>query len=196
MTTATTAPGGGGGSTALGAFPHRPPRRPRHRWLAAVVVALLIAIPAGYLALSAYQSRDSGEDKARSASARALIYEWPSKVLRRIYDVPIPSGSAYVGYYETNTWDESTLYVEFRCSPSQLTAFLEELGTDRSQLVEDTVTIDRSSADVIGWRFDDPTRAFAGTVVQQSEQEPEVSVTVDLTREERPRVYVVSTTDP
>ncbi|WP_059011247.1 hypothetical protein [Streptomyces specialis] len=183
-------------ASGVGASPQRPPRRPRHRWLAAIVVFLLIAIPAAYLALSAYQSRDSGEDKARSASARALIYEWPSKVMRRIYDVPIPNGAGYVGYYETNSWDESTLYVEFRCSPGQLTAFLEELGTDRSALAEATVTIGRSRADVIGWQLDDPTRTFAGTVVQQSEQEPEVSVTVDLTREERPRVYVVSTTNP
>ncbi|ONK10576.1 hypothetical protein [Streptomyces sp. MP131-18] len=182
-------------TTAAPATPPRPPHRPRHRWLAAIVVALLIAIPAGYLVLSAYQSRDSGEDKARSASARALIYEWPSKVQRRIYDVPIPGGSAYVAHYETNSWDRSTLYVEFRCSPRQLSAFVEELGTDLSAL-EETVTIGRDSADVVGWQFDDPAHTFAGTVVQQSPDEPEVAVTVDLTREERPRVFVVSTSEP
>lgn len=96
----------------------RPPHRPRHRWLAAIVVVLLIAIPAGYLAMSAWQSRESGEDKARSASARALIYEWPSKVQRRIYDIPIPDGSTYVGYYETNAWQRSTMYVQFRTTPA------------------------------------------------------------------------------
>ncbi|MDT0344029.1 hypothetical protein [Streptomyces litchfieldiae] len=188
MTTTTTSPAADA--------PGRPPRRPRHRWLVAVVVVLLIAIPAGYLVLSAYQSRDSGEDKARAASARALIYEWPSKVQRRIYDVPIPPGSAYVGFYETNAWERSSLFVEFRCSPRQLSAFLEELGTDRSALSEDAVTIGTEQADVVGWRFDDPERVFAGTVVHQSSMEPEVAITVDLTREERPRVYVVSTTEP
>lgn len=174
----------------------RPPRRPRHRWLAAVVVVLLVAIPAGYLVLSAYQSRTSGEDKERAASANALIYEWPSRVLRRIYDVPIPDGAAYVGYYETNSWERSSLYVEFRCSPGQLSAFLEELGTDRTELAEGHVTVSGDDAEVMGWRFDDPSRVWAGTVVQQAEAEPEVAVTVDLTREERPRVYVASTTEP
>ncbi|TDC08524.1 hypothetical protein E1265_33080 [Streptomyces sp. 8K308] len=175
--------------------PQRPPHRPRHRWLAFVTVFLLIAIPAGYLALSAYQSRDSGEDKARTASARALIYEWPSKVSRRIYDIPIPDGAAYVGYFETNSWERSTMYVEFRCSPRQLSGFLEELGAEYGDL-EEGVTIDRADADTVGWNFDDPSRVFAGTVVQQSDAEPEVSVTVDLTREERPRLFVVSTTEP
>jgi hypothetical protein len=188
VTTTTPAP-------AADAF-QRPPRRPRRRWLAAIVVFLLIAVPAGYMVLSGYQSRDSGENKERAASARALIYEWPSKVLRRIYDVPIPSGSGYVGFYETNAWERSSLYVEFRCSPGQLSSFLEELGTDRSALAEDAVTISQEQADVVGWRFDDPDRVFAGTVVQQSSRESEVAVTVDLTREERPRVYVASTTEP
>ncbi|MDT0322195.1 MULTISPECIES: hypothetical protein [unclassified Streptomyces] len=183
--TPTTAPAG----------PQRPPHRPRHRWLAFVTVFLLIAIPAGYLALSAYQSRDSGEDKARTASARALIYEWPSKVSRRIYDIPIPEGAAYVGYYETNSWERSTMYVEFRCSPGQLSGFLEELGADYGDL-EEGVTISRAEADTVGWNFDDPSRVFAGTVIHQSGAEPEVSVTVDLTREERPRLFVVSTTEP
>ncbi|WP_233581071.1 hypothetical protein [Streptomyces triticirhizae] len=176
--------------------PRRPPHRPRHRWLVALTVLLLIAIPAGYMVLSAYQSRDSGEDKARAASARTLVYEWPSKVQRRIYDIPIPGGSAYVGHFETNSWDSSTMYVEFRCSPSQLSGFLEELGTSRGGLVEGTVTIPTRQAETVGWAFDEPGRIYAGTIVRQSEHEPEVAITVDLTREERPRVYAVSTTEP
>ncbi|WP_129843130.1 hypothetical protein [Streptomyces sp. RFCAC02] len=183
MTTHSTAP----------AAPQRPPHRPRHRWLALVVVALLIAIPAGYLALSAYQSRDSGEDKARTASAQALIYEWPSKVQRRIYDVPIPAGSAYVGYYETNSWDVSKLYVEFRCSPGQLSGFLHELGIDPSDLREGRVSVSDADADIVGWSFDEPDRTYTSATVQQSDAEPEVAVTVDTTSEERPRVYVTST---
>ncbi len=186
--TATTETPSGTGST-------RPPRRPRHRWLAAIVVVLLIAIPAGYLVLSAYQSRDSGEEKERAASARTMTYGWPSKVLRRIYDVPLPDGVTYVGYYETNTWDRSTLYVQFRSSPEQLSFFLEELGTTRDALNEGTVTISGDQADLVGWVLDDPARSYAGTIVQQSSDEPEVAVTVDLSSEERPRIYVASTSD-
>ncbi|MGW7291492.1 hypothetical protein ACWGIB_03735 [Streptomyces xiamenensis] len=174
----------------------RPPHRPRHRWLAAIVVVLLIAIPAGYLAMSAWQSRESGEDKARSASARALIYEWPSKVQRRIYDVPIPDGSTYVGYYETNAWQRSTMYVQFRTTPGQLAVFLEEAGTERAALREGTIAIAPSQADVIGWSFDDPDRTYASTVIPGSASEPEVTITVDITKDENPRVYVVSTTEP
>jgi hypothetical protein len=174
----------------------RPPRRPRHRWLAAIAVALLIAIPAGYLVLSAYQSRASGEGKARDAAERTMIYEWPSKVQRRIYDIPIPDGVTFVGHYETNAWERSTLYAQFRAEPEQLSFFLEELGTTRAGLHEGTVTIPRSHADVVGWTFDDPSRTYAGTIVQQAPTEPEVAVTVDVTSEERPRIYVASTSEP
>ncbi|RBM20774.1 hypothetical protein [Streptomyces sp. PT12] len=179
-----------------GSAAQRPPHRPRHRWLAAVVVALMIAIPAGYLVLSAYQSRDSGEDKARAASARTLVYEWPSKVQRRIYNVPIPSGSAYVGHFETNSWERSRLYAEFRCSPGQLSAFLEDAGADLSVLDEGALTIDDAHADEVGWRFDDPTREFAGAVIREPGTHTEVHVMVDLTSEERPRVYAVSISEP
>ncbi|MEO3753775.1 hypothetical protein [Streptomyces sp. B6B3] len=181
--------------TPGGADLPRPPRRPRHRWLAAIIVVLLIAIPAGYLVLSAYQSRDSGEEKERAASARTMIYGWPSKVQRRIYDVPLPDGVTYVGHFETNAWNRSTLYVQFRSSPEQLSFFLEELGTTRDALNEGTVTITGDQADLVGWVLDDPTHRYAGTIVQQSPDEPEVAVTVDLSAEERPRIYVASTSE-
>ncbi|MFR9722057.1 hypothetical protein ACL02R_01630 [Streptomyces sp. MS19] len=193
--TATTTPPPSPNPPSPAAPAQRPPHRPRHRWLAAVVVALLIAVPAGYLALSAYQSRDSGEDKARTASARALIYEWPSKVQRRIYDVPIPNGAAYVGWYETNSWDRSTFYTEFRCSPDQLSSFLHELGAEPADLAPGSSPVSDEEADTVGWSFDDPARSYAGLTVQQSPEEPAVSVVVDVTREERPRVYVVSEAD-
>jgi hypothetical protein len=175
--------------------PRLPPRRPHRRWLTAIAVVLLIAIPAGYLVLSAYQSRQGGEHKGRAASARTMIYEWPSKVQRHIYDVPVPDGVTYVGHYETNSWERSTLYVQFRSEPEQLSFFLEELGTTRAELIEGTVTIPRAQADQVGWILDDPSRTYAGTIVQQSPNEPEVAVTVDLTHEERPRIYVASTTE-
>ncbi|MGP4111185.1 hypothetical protein ACTWP5_09745 [Streptomyces sp. 4N509B] len=175
--------------------PMTPGGRPRRRWLMMLSIALLIAVPAGYIVLSAYQSRESGEHKARGASAQTMVYHWPSKVQRRIYDVPVPDGVTYVGHYETNSWERSTLYVQFRSTPDQLSFFLEELGTTRASLNEGTVTIPRSHADTVGWVLDDPARAYAGTIVQQSPAEPEVAVTVDLTSAERPRVYVASTTE-
>ncbi|GAB3121514.1 hypothetical protein GCM10027160_38970 [Streptomyces calidiresistens] len=176
--------------------PPHPPHIPRRRWVVAIVVMLLIAIPAGYLVLSGAQSRDSGQDKQRAAAARTLVYDWPSRVQRRIYDVPIPDGSTYVGHYETNSWERSTLYVQFRTSPEQLGVFLEELGTNRAGLSEGTVTIPGEHADVVGWDLADPSRSWAGVTVQQSPAEPEVAITVDVTKPERPRVYVVSTSEP
>jgi hypothetical protein len=196
MTTTTPAGPPATPADADVATPRLPPRQPPRRWMTAVAVALLIAIPAGYIVLSAYQSRDSGEEKGRAASARTMLYEWPSKVQRRIYDVPLPDGVTYVGYYESNAWERSTLYVQFRSTPEQLSYFLQELGTTPAELNEGTVTIPRAQADVVGWVLDDPSRTYAGTIVQQSPDEPEVAVTVDLTHDERPRIYVASTTEP
>lgn len=196
MTTTTPAVPPADAAAPADAAPQQPPRRPPRRWVLAVVIFLLVAIPAGYIALSAYQSRDSGEEKGRAASVRAMIYEWPSKVQRRIYDVPIPDGVTYVGHYETNTWDSSTMYVQFRATPEQLGLFLEELGTTRGELNEGTVTVPRHHADTVGWVLDDPSRVYAGTIVQQSPEEPEVAVTVDVTHEARPRIYVASTAHP
>jgi hypothetical protein len=156
-------------------------------------VVLLIAIPAGYIALSAYQSRDSGQDKQRAAYARAMTYEWPSQVQRRIYRAPVPDGSTYVGHYEINTWDRSTLYIQFRTSQEGLALFLEEAGSWRWELNEGTITIPEEDADVVGWDFTDGSRVYAGTIVQETPADPEVAITVDLTYPERPRVYLVST---
>ncbi|WP_103528106.1 MULTISPECIES: hypothetical protein [Streptomyces] len=176
--------------------PRRPPHVPRRRWLTAVVVGLLIAIPAGYAVVSAEQSRDSGEDKARAAAARGLVYEWPSKVQRRIYDIPIPDGSTYVGHYEDNSWDRSTMWVQFRTSPEQLSRFLEDLGSQRAELRAGDVTITDEAAGAVGWTLDPRNRELAGITVRQSPDEPVVAITVDLTKPERPRVYVVSVTEP
>lgn len=176
--------------------PSRPPHVPRRRWLTALVVVLLIAVPAGYAVVSAAQSRDSGQDKERAAAARQIVYEWPSQVQRRIYDVPIPDGSTYVGHYETNSWERSTLYVQFRTSPGQLSRFLEDLDSHRTELRDGNVTVGREQADVVGWDFEGDDREYAGVTVRRSPGEPEVDITVDLTKPERPRVYVVSVTEP
>lgn len=172
-----------------------PPHQPRHRWLTALIVVLLIAIPAGYLVLSAYQSRDSGKDKQQTASATGLVWEWPSRVTRRIYKVPIPKGATYVAYFETNSWKKSTLYVQFRTSPKKLDNFLETVGTSRAELVDGKRTVTARQADVVGWNLRTPGHSYAGSTVKQNDYRPDLAITADLTKPERPQVYVVSTAE-
>lgn len=181
--------------------PHLPEQEPPgptgltfRRFLTAVVVVLLIAITAGYLVLSGFQSRDSGKDKQQTASATSLVWEWPSKVTRRIYEVPIPSKSTYVAYFETNTWQKSSLYAQFRTSPKKLDTFLEGVGSDRAELTDEP-TISASQADIVGWDFRQQGRDYVGTTVRTQGHRPDLAVTVDLSRPERPQVYVVSTAE-
>lgn len=171
----------------------RPPHRPKHRVLALCVVVLLIAVPAGYLVQSAFVSRESGENKQREAALSNLHYEWPSKVQRRVYEVPIPKGSSYVAYYESNSWEKSTLHVQFRTSRKNLERFLRDIGTERAALETSEITIGEDQADKVGWDLRGSGRAYAGLVHKQPEPAPDLRVTVDTTPEKRPRVYVVST---
>lgn len=164
------------------------------RFVTAVVVVLLVAVPAGYLALSGFQSRDSGKDKQQTASATSLVWEWPSKVTRRIYEVPIPSRSTYVAYFETNSWQKSSLYAQFRTSPEKLDTFLEGVGTSRADL-GDEPTITTAQADVVGWDFRESRRDYVGTLVRTPGYRPDLALTIDLSRPERPQVYVVSTAE-
>ena len=59
------------------------PRTARHmirrRALTLLIIVLLIGVPAGYLVISANQSRDSGKDKEAKYSATGLTPGWPSK---------------------------------------------------------------------------------------------------------------------
>ncbi|WP_374192720.1 sugar kinase, partial [Streptomyces sp. MBT49] len=103
------------------ASPDEPPRPPedrrhvvRRRALTLLIIVLLIGVPAGYLVISANQSRDSGKDKEAKYSATGLTEGWPSKVQRRLYQVPIPHPSNQVAYYETNNWKTSRLYAQFQ----------------------------------------------------------------------------------
>lgn len=197
MTPFTTPPGSvpppGPGPDSGGEDPsRRPPRKPRHRVLTLIIVVLLIAIPAGYLVVSAFQSRDSGEDKERGASATGLTYGWPSKVQRRIYDVPIPPSSTRVAFYEDNSWETSALYVQFRTSGKRLDDFLEEMGSDTSELREGRVTITEKQADHVGWDLRKQGHSYAGLKLERSGSRPDVAVTVDTTHEKRPQVHAVS----
>lgn len=171
-----------------------PPRLPYRRLVTAVIVVLLIAVPAGYLVMSGFQSRDSGKDKEQVASATSLVWGWPSKVTRRIYEVSIPSYSTYVGYFETNSWQKSSLYTQFRTSPERLETFLAGLGTNRDALTEGS-TITSGQADVVGWDFRQSGHEYVGTTVRTPGHRPTLQLTIDLSRPERPQVYVVSTAE-
>ncbi|MFE5908745.1 hypothetical protein ACFQ6B_06610 [Streptomyces wedmorensis] len=156
--------------------PHQstPPRAPqdkmpedrrhmiRRRWLTAVIIVLLVGIPAGYLVISAGQSRDSGRDKERESSAAGLQANRPSQMKRRVFEVPIPAGAWDVAYYETSNWKTSRLYVQFTTTATGLDAFLAESGTSRAQLVPGHVTVSERDADIADWTFDDgPTGGTA-----------------------------------
>ena len=64
--------------------------RNRRRALTLLIIVLLIGVPAGYLVISANQSRDSGKDKEAKYSATGLTAGWPARVQRHIYKVTIP----------------------------------------------------------------------------------------------------------
>ncbi|MFJ5832713.1 hypothetical protein [Streptomyces sp. NPDC093089] len=190
-------------------LPHQttPPRDPqaklpedrrhmiRRRWLTAVIIVLLVGIPAGYLVVSAGQSRDSGRDKERESSAAGLQTNVPSQMKRRVFEVPIPAGAWDVAYYETSNWKTSRLYVQFTTNATGLDAFLAESGTSRARLTPDSVTVGGRDADIVDWTFDD-ARTWAGTTVTREEPRPDTDITVDLTDPAFPRVYAVSTTSP
>lgn len=175
------------------------PENRRHmiarRWLTAIIIVLLIGIPAGYLLISAEQSRDSGRDKAKVASATGLTEGFPSRMTRRIYDVPVPNAAKHVAYYETNNWKTSRLYVQFRTVPADFDWFLKDLGINRAALKKGKITIGARDAGVAGWNLD-RGRTWAGTTVNQKDPRPTVDITVDETDPAHPFVYVVSTATP
>ncbi|MDQ1007411.1 hypothetical protein ACWD0A_21230 [Streptomyces sp. NPDC002867] len=166
------------------------------RWLTAITIVLLVGIPAGYLVISAEQSRASGRDKEAESSATGLRDKWPSLMKRRIFEVPIPEGSWRVGYYETSNWKTSRLYVQFRTTPDGLDTFLKGVGTSRDALRDGKVTISDRDSEVAGWNFRLKGRAWAGTTHPNKDPRPTQDITVDLTEPAKPWVYVVSTATP
>ncbi|RII09230.1 hypothetical protein DSC45_31580 [Streptomyces sp. YIM 130001] len=167
----------------------------RRRWITAIVIVLLIGIPAGYLVISAGQSRDSGRDKEKKWSATGLTAGWPSRVQRRMYQVPIPAYSKRVAYYETNNWRSSRLYAQFRTTNKGLDAFLGRVGVDEDDLEKNRITISARDQKVVGWVFkgDGP---WSGLTHQQKDPLPTQDITINRTNPKRPMVYVVSTAKP
>ncbi|MEU1513535.1 sugar kinase [Streptomyces sp. NPDC005811] len=183
--------------------PPRPPEDRRHvirrRALTLLIIVLLIGVPAGYLVISANQSRDSGKDKEAKYSATGLTAGWPSKVQRRLYQVPVPHPSNQVAYYETNNWKTSRLYVQFQTTHAGLDQFLRQIGADRTDLEQGEIAISARDQGITGWRFKGPgarTGLFYGMVVEKKNPTPTLDVVVNYGNPVYPFVYVVSRTVP
>ncbi|MFH8489406.1 sugar kinase [Streptomyces longisporoflavus] len=167
----------------------------RRRWLTATIIVLLIGVPAGYLVISANQSRNSGRDKEAKYSATGLTAGWPSKVQRRLYDVPIAPYSREVAYYETNNWRTSRLYAQFLTSNKGLDKFLKQIGTSTGELKKNDITISKRDRKVVGWEFTDPG-PWLGLTHTKKDPAPTLDVVVNRVDPHHPMVYVVSTTTP
>ncbi|MFF4840320.1 sugar kinase [Streptomyces collinus] len=179
--------------------PRRPSEDPRHkarrRALTLLIIGLLIGVPAGYLVISANQSRNSGKDKEAKYSATGLTPGWPSKVQRRLYRVAIPHPADYVASYETNNWKTSRLYAQFRTTPAGLDSFLGAMGVRREQLHQGDITVGARDRKVSGWNFTGPG-PWSGLTHKQKNPAPTQDVVVNTSDPNYPMVYVVSRTVP
>ncbi|MFJ9408044.1 hypothetical protein [Streptomyces sp. NPDC101393] len=175
---------------------HQPvvqPRVKRRRpWLSALIIFLLIAIPAGYIVISAEQSREGGASKEQEAAATGLTNSFPSKVQQRVYNVPVPKGSTPVYYYETNSWQTSSLFVQFRTNGEGLDRYLAAVGTSTAALKKGRTTISPEQAAKVGWDFtvDAP---WAGTTHTTKPPGPSQRIMVSYDEPGHPVVHVVST---
>ncbi|MFE5814434.1 sugar kinase [Streptomyces sp. NPDC056479] len=167
----------------------------RRRALTLLIIVLLIGVPAGYLVISANQSRDSGKDKEEKYSATGLSKGWPSRVQRRVYQIPIPHPAYKVAYYETNNWKTSRLYVQFETNGENLDSYLKAMGADRDDLEQDDITINARDRKVTGWDFTGPGPWY-GFIHKQKNPAPTKDVVVNMSDPDRPFVYVVSRTVP
>ncbi|MFE2039786.1 sugar kinase [Streptomyces sp. NPDC059477] len=182
--------------------PSEPPGPPeghghmiRRRAFTLMIIVLLIGIPAGYLVISANQSRDSGKKKEEKYAATGLTFDWPSKVQLRLYEVPIQRPAGKVAYYETNNWRTSRLYVQFQTPNANLDEFLREMGTSRVELERNRITISERDQEVAGWNFD-TAGPWYGLVHDQKDPHPTQDVMVSLAEPNNPFVYLVSRTTP
>jgi len=167
----------------------------RRRALTLLIIGLLIGVPAGYLVISAAQSRDSGKDKEAKYAATGLTKGWPSKVQRRLYQVPMPHPSGKVASYETNNWKTSRLYVQFQTPVRNLDVFLHDMGVSRADLKRDDITISARDQKITGWKFTRPGPWY-GLSHEQKNPKPTQDVVVNLSDPHNPFFYVVSRTVP
>ncbi|MFF4956092.1 sugar kinase [Streptomyces sp. NPDC001222] len=179
--------------------PSRPPEggwhKFRRRALTLLIIGLLIGVPAGYLVISANQSRNSGKDKEAKYSATGLTEGWPSRVQRRLYRVWIPWDATDVASYETNNWKTSRLYVRFSTSDDGLNRFLSTLKATPSSLRKDYLAIGERDRHVVDWAFTGPG-PWSGLTHAQKNPAPTLDVVVNRADPQHPTVYVVSRTIP
>ncbi|MGW1916290.1 sugar kinase [Streptomyces sp. NPDC002076] len=172
-----------------------PGHKARRRALTLLIIGLLIGVPAGYLVISANQSRNSGKDKEAKYSATGLTSGWPSKVQRRLYQVTVPHPADYIASYETNNWKTSRLYVQFRTNAAGLDSFLQTMGARRDELKKSDIAIGARDQKVSGWRFTG-TGPWWGLTHRQKNPAPTQDVVVNMSDPKNPMVYVVSRTVP
>lgn len=179
--------------------PRRLVENPRHktgrRALTLLIIGLLIGVPAGYLVISANQSRNSGKDKEAKYAATGLTEGLPSNVQRRLYQVAVPHPADSTASYETNNWKTSRLYVQFRTNDAGLDAFLESMGTRRDELRQSDIAIGARDQKVGGWHFTG-TGPWWGLTHAQKNPAPTQDVVVNMSDPKNPIVYVVSRTVP
>jgi hypothetical protein len=164
----------------------------RRRWIQVVVGALLIVISSGYGVVAAVQSRDSDGEASLKAQMAGLVHDWPSRVERSVYQVPVPYTATSVAYFEANSWQTSSLYVQFTTTGGGLDTFLAQLGTSRAGLRSGAVAITADEAKRVGWKFS-PGHQWGGVTLTQPGKGPEHQITVNLDDPDKPSVYVVST---
>ncbi len=179
--------------------PRQPPEDRRHmirrRALTLLIIVLLIGVPAGYLVISANQSRDSGKDKEEKYSATGLVPHWPSRIQRRLYQIPVPDYSYNLAYYETNNWKTSRLYVQFQTADKNLDWFFDTMGVSRDELKRDAITISARDQKITGWDFSGPGPWY-GFTHKQKNPAPTQDVVMNMSDPDNPFVYVVSRTVP
>ncbi|MEU9244276.1 sugar kinase [Streptomyces shenzhenensis] len=175
--------------------PETPGHKARRRGLTLLIIVLLIGVPAGYLVISANQSRDSGKEKESKYSATGLAAGWPSKVQRRLYQVPVPHPADPIAYYETNNWKTSRLYVQFRTNSAGLDSFLEGMGINRDALRKDDISISSRDQKISGWKFTG-RGPWWGLTRKQKNPAPTQDVVVNTADPDYPMIYVVSRTVP
>lgn len=181
-----------------GHMPHRPPRRVARSWKAYLAIALLVGIPLVYGWISTQQSRESGRDKAERAAFTDMEPGWPPRLLRRIYQVPVPGGAEYIRYYEQNALHDSALYVDFTAPQESVDEYLETTFSRSDvrplpRLKDGLNPITPAQADTVGWDFTEGD--WSGLKLKQPGARPDVSIVVNTADPENLVVRTVSTTE-
>jgi hypothetical protein len=159
------------------------------RWL---VIVLLLVIPAGYVVIAAGQSHNPRAARELKAEMAGLVRDTPAGVQRRIYQLPIPSGVTQPAYFEVNSWQESSLYVQFTTTAGGLDTFLAQLGISRAALGKGHPAITPEQAKRVGWSFP-PRHDWDGVRLAGAGGKPGHDITVNMDNPDAPVVYTVST---